>query len=938
MTGSQLGTQLRYPTRCAALVLTLLAGCATSSAPHLHPAIPGMTGTIHGGQQPIVGASIQLYAVGTTADGSSATPLLTSPVPSDANGNFTITGLFTCPSASALVYLVGIGGSPSSGITNPQIALMVALGPCGNLTPTTFLSVNEVTTVAAVYSLSAFITSPSAIGSGSSDASALASAFANSGYIASPNTGTAPGTPLANYTAPTAQINTIANLLAACINSPGGTSGDGSTCGTLFALTLPSGNTPPTNAIAALLNLALHPALNTAALFNLIPPTAPFQPAQTQPPPDFAIRFTANSQFTIAPSALSFTAAFVGFPQALKTITVSNASAGTVGLTSTAITGINAADFAIIPQGTASDCGVSLAPASTCTVSVAFTPSAVGARAAYFILNNTSANPVLAVSLAGQGTAAAAGPVTVSPSSLSFTLVNMPQPVTLTNNGAAPVAIGGFPFSSPGFSQTNTCGTTLPAGSSCTINVAATALVHTASATLSLIDNAASSPQSVALSFSNATTPSMPASIDFGGWSVGTSSRQDFIQITGPGISGSYNFSISGANSADFSFTTSASGTGCNYNYRNRILCYLFVQFKPSATGSRTANLTIDGVGNIPLLGTGDPVGVDFGYFQQPGGGNDPTVYTAALSAQDFGSAVIGGTATRTFDVVNTGTVPSVNLQPPVLSGPNAADFSIDAVCASIPCSPTVSFKAAGLGLRTATLAFTDTGNNVTHSVALTGHGTTPPPVISIPDVYFSNVPVGTVGPSVPVTVTAYNGAPVTANFTPIPTPGPTPPFLFTQGNTCASTPCQLMVAYAPTSPTDGGGINANLNVTDTVGQVSSLVQIYGQSAPFAHVSASPLQLNFNQAVGTTSVQTITVQNDGTVSVALSASLSSASSYLSYVSHCTPQVPMLAPGATCTIDLTFAPTGAASQNYGTLTLTSPSITYPPSITIFAYSF
>ena len=40
------------------------------------------SGSVHGGQQPVVGATIQLYTVGTTADGSAATPLLTSTVTS----------------------------------------------------------------------------------------------------------------------------------------------------------------------------------------------------------------------------------------------------------------------------------------------------------------------------------------------------------------------------------------------------------------------------------------------------------------------------------------------------------------------------------------------------------------------------------------------------------------------------------------------------------------------------------------------------------------------------------------------------------------------------------------------------------------------------------------------------------------------------------------
>ncbi len=287
----------------AASVL-FLAGCSTSSPVNTAPAAKGMSGAIHGGQQPVSGASVQLYAVGASGDGSAAMPLLTGPVLSDANGNFNITGSYTCPSASTLVYITATGGNPTTGITNPQLALMAAIGPCNSLTPSTFININEITTVAAVYALAPFMSSISAVGSGSSDAAALASAFTYAGYFANISTGETPGLSLpANYAVPVAQINTIADVIAACVNSPGGVSGDSSVCGTIFALTLPSGGVTSTNTIAALLNLANNPTLNTAALYNLIPPLSPFQPTQSIVPPDLALRLVANSAFVVSPSS-----------------------------------------------------------------------------------------------------------------------------------------------------------------------------------------------------------------------------------------------------------------------------------------------------------------------------------------------------------------------------------------------------------------------------------------------------------------------------------------------------------------------------------------------------------------------------------------------------------------------------------------------------------
>ena len=86
--------------------------------------IPGaIQGSVYGGQQPVSGSTIQLYASGTTGDGSSANLLLTSPVLTTASGSFTLTGLFACPSASSLVYLVATGGNPGlgAGSNNPQL-------------------------------------------------------------------------------------------------------------------------------------------------------------------------------------------------------------------------------------------------------------------------------------------------------------------------------------------------------------------------------------------------------------------------------------------------------------------------------------------------------------------------------------------------------------------------------------------------------------------------------------------------------------------------------------------------------------------------------------------------------------------------------------------------------------------------------------------------
>jgi trimeric autotransporter adhesin len=89
----------------------MLAGCsanfgdvALSGPQQTDGGAIALRGSIHGGQQPISGATIQLYAAGTSGYGSAAAPILTSTVATDANGGFSISGDYTCP-AGGLIYL-----------------------------------------------------------------------------------------------------------------------------------------------------------------------------------------------------------------------------------------------------------------------------------------------------------------------------------------------------------------------------------------------------------------------------------------------------------------------------------------------------------------------------------------------------------------------------------------------------------------------------------------------------------------------------------------------------------------------------------------------------------------------------------------------------------------------------------------------------------------
>jgi glucuronoarabinoxylan endo-1,4-beta-xylanase len=289
----------------SSLILSLLAtisilGCGgVSSSPIATTAstLPGssLSGKVMGGQQPIWGATIQLYQVGTAGDGSSAAPLGSSTT-TNPSGGFTITGDYTCPGSNPQVYLLATGGNPglANGTNNTAINLIAALGSCSSLSPSTFINLNEVTTVAAVAALSPYMTSPTSIGSGTSDASALTAAFTLASQYANTATGTSPGTSIpAGDAVPSTLINSLADIVSACVNSIGGIAGDGSSCGTLFTDSTPSGGAAPANVATALLNILNNSTSNLTSLFALLPSTPPFGPVLNAAPSSWGISLLA---------------------------------------------------------------------------------------------------------------------------------------------------------------------------------------------------------------------------------------------------------------------------------------------------------------------------------------------------------------------------------------------------------------------------------------------------------------------------------------------------------------------------------------------------------------------------------------------------------------------------------------------------------------------
>lgn len=291
-------------------VCLCVAGCAlsgptggrsTASAP---VSSVTMNGRVQGGQQPVASSQVYLYAAATNGYGTASTSLLNPAaagvatdyngngyVTTDAGGGFSITATYTCP-AGALVYAVAIGGNPGLGVqaNSGSLSMMAALGPCSNLTPSTNIVINELTTVASVWALAPFMADYTAIGTSPGNIAGLTNAFAAANEIVNISNGGLGGPTLpANTTLPIAQMNTIADILSACINTQGGIAGDGTLCSALFTAATPTGYPPPNDTIAAALNMAKNPALGISALFSLVQASPPFLPVLSGAPTDWTL-------------------------------------------------------------------------------------------------------------------------------------------------------------------------------------------------------------------------------------------------------------------------------------------------------------------------------------------------------------------------------------------------------------------------------------------------------------------------------------------------------------------------------------------------------------------------------------------------------------------------------------------------------------------------
>ncbi len=366
-------------------------------------------------------------------------------------------------------------------------------------------------------------------------------------------------------------------------------------------------------------------------------------------------------------------------------------------------------------------------------------PVIAGAAESTYAAANPNTNAFVAkVSLQG-APAAALTPQKVDFGNQALNQASDPQSITLINAGSAPLSISSI-AASGAFSQTNDCGTVVPAGGgTCTIQVTFTPTqIGTITDQITITDNAARSPQPITLTgtgMTSAGTLSLSkTSLSFSPVTVGDTSSPQSVQLVNAGntavtvtaVNISGNFTQTN-NCGTLPFTLNV-GASCNFA----------VTFAPTLSGNLTGALSIqDNATNSPqgvaLSGTGNAV--------------------FSLSSSARSTAVLIGTTSTTFTITpnapssflgnitlscNTGTC---SFNPPIVTAGQSSVLTVSGL------SPTSSNPTN----------FTVTGTSIGQSSSI---------ALSI---FFQDFTLSQTAPSPPLaSITAGQSATYTVTVTPL--------------------------------------------------------------------------------------------------------------------------------------------------------------------------
>jgi Cep192 domain 4/HYDIN/CFA65/VesB-like, Ig-like domain len=458
------------------------------------------------------------------------------------------------------------------------------------------------------------------------------------------------------------------------------------------------------------------------------------------------------------------------------------------------------------------------------------------------------------------------------------------QNVILTDNGSATLGITSI-VADGDFAETNTCGTSLAAGASCTISVTFTPTTFgSRGGGVTITDNASTgSTQVIGLSGSafSGTVSLSPTSLLFGNQVVGTTSAAQTVTLTN---ASSAPLTITGLSKpSDFSVTSACPAQPATL--AGGASCTISVNFSPTFKGTAAEQVTLDDSAadspqSISVTGT-----------------SIQAVVTFTPSSLSFGDQVVGTTTSaQTATLTNTGTADlsidsltafantaqdglAIIDTPSAVSETDTCPRAPTTIPPSGSCTITVSTTATMWGSLSGSIAANDNAQGNPQYLSLSETAYSGQATLSPTSLTFNNVLVGQTSAPQAVTLTNTGSAPLyvasisgdgvfnETDNCPRPTSSPT--------SLAPGASCTINVTFtAFQTPTVNGGII----ITDSSsGYDQQSIPAYGTgSSDFTLTTASGTSSSATVTAGGSANYSVTVTPAGGFTQAVSLACSGA--------------------------------------------------------------
>ena len=304
---------------------------------------------------------------------------------------------------------------------------------------------------------------------------------------------------------------------------------------------------------------------------------------------------------SLSPTTKDYGSVVVNATSSDQTFTLTNTGNAPLHVGTVTITGTNANQFA---KGVDGCTGATIAVSGMCDVHVTFQPTTTGAKAATLNVPSDAPTSPQTASLTGTGIqqlGASLSPTTKDYGSVVVNATSSDQTFTLTNTGNAPLHVGTVTITGTNANQfakgVDGCtGATIAVSGMCDVHVTFQPTTTGAkAATLNVPSDAPTSPQTASLTGTGIQPGASldPTSKDFGSKVVGTISATSTFTVQNVGTANLTiaNVALAGTNPGQFGIDTN--------NCFGQVLtpnatCTILVNFKPSSSGAKAAQLVVD--------------------------------------------------------------------------------------------------------------------------------------------------------------------------------------------------------------------------------------------------------------------------------------------------------------------------------------------------------